>query len=132
MKERIIRRIKEIGSKYNINQLSRVYIGTIHSFCFRVLQESYGYGLYKLLDPNEEMAYILSKYYALGISKEMGTGKINQCITFQKSLGIYYNELIDKKELEKKNPHFVKVINRYEDELKADKILTFDMLDAFP
>ena len=68
-----------------------------------------------MLDLNEEMEYILSKYYALGISKEMGTSKINQCITFQKSLGIYYNELIDKKALEKKNPHFVKVINRYED-----------------
>ena len=131
MKERIIRRIREIDSEYNINQLSHIYIGTIHSFCFRVLQESYGYGLYKLLDPNEEMAYILSKYYALGISKEMGTGKINQCITFQKSLGIYYNELIDKKALEKKNPHFVKVINRYKDELKADKILTFDMLAPY-
>ena len=56
MKERIIRRIREIDSEYNINQLSHIYIGTIHSFCFRVLQESYGYGLYKLLDPNEEMA----------------------------------------------------------------------------
>ena len=30
MKERIIRRIRDIDSEYNINQLSHIYIGTIH------------------------------------------------------------------------------------------------------
>ncbi len=128
MKSRIIRRIKEINPDYNVSNTGKMYIGTIHSFCFRLLQDHFGYGMYKIIDQNQEMAYILQNGYKFGIAKEEGTNYSDKCINFQKTIDIFYNEELSRDNVNKLNPHFIKMLDRYEESMDTDKIISFSRL----
>ena len=52
MKSRVSQRIKNLTNQNNFNNFSEMYIGTIHSFCLRILQDHYGYGNFNILDEN--------------------------------------------------------------------------------
>ncbi|RLI67893.1 MAG: ATP-dependent helicase, partial [Candidatus Gerdarchaeota archaeon] len=58
MKSRVYDRIKQLGGEELCAKLGEMYIGTIHGFCFRVLQDHFKYGAYDVFDENQEMAFL--------------------------------------------------------------------------
>lgn len=57
MKSRIYRRVREMGEDALCARLGEMYVGTIHGFCFQLLEDRFGYGSWGVLDENQEMAY---------------------------------------------------------------------------
>jgi len=47
MKNRVLKRIQEIAPEFNTSNIVNMYIGAIHGFCLRLLQEHFDYGMYK-------------------------------------------------------------------------------------
>src|SRR3989338_7630868 len=66
MKNRIYEKIEKIEPEL-CNFLGEMYIGTIHAFCFQMLQDHFGFGNYEVLDENQEMAFILRHGWGLGL-----------------------------------------------------------------
>jgi len=128
MKNRVLKRIQEIDPKYNTSNIGNMYIGTIHSFCLRLLQDYFNYGMYKTIDQNQEIAYILRNGYSFGLTKEDGLNYSDKCINFQKTLEIYYGEEISRDNIDKLNPHFIKMLDRYENSMNRDKVISFSQL----
>jgi DNA helicase-2/ATP-dependent DNA helicase PcrA len=56
MKNRIFKRVLGLEAIEIYNTLGDMYIGTIHGFCNRILEEKFGYGSWEVLDENQEMA----------------------------------------------------------------------------
>lgn len=75
LKTRIYKRIKEeLGE---INGMAEMYIGTIHGFCLKILQDQYAeYQKYRVLDEVKTRLFIDKNAYHLGINKLVSsTGK---------------------------------------------------------
>ena len=128
MKNRIMKEIVEIAPDYNGAMLGKMYIGTIHSFAFRLLQDKFDYGMYRVIDQNQEMAYIIHNGYALGLSKEAGHNYSDKCSRFQHTLDIVYDEDIPVDKILGTNPHFVTMLDRYEKSQDTDRVLSFSRL----
>lgn len=127
MKSRIYQRMNQLGRNDIAKRLGETYIGTIHGFCFQILEDYFGYGNYKIFDENQEMAFLLRIGWSLGLSKFDGSySKV--CSIFKKSVGVCYNEMIDRKLIEKSSPDFYKSFVRFEELLDKYHYLTFDRL----
>ncbi len=128
MKNRVIKEIEEIAPDYNAARLGMMYIGTMHSFAFRLLSDKFGYGIYKVIDQNQEMAYIIHNGYTIGLSKEDGNNYSDKCSRFQHTLDIMYDENIPRDKIMETNPHFITMLDRYEESQDTDKVLSFSRL----
>lgn len=127
MKSRIYQRVSEFGREDIVKNLGEMCIGTIHSFCLQVLEDHFEYGNYDVLDENQEMAFLLRYGWNLGLHKEDGPYSKN-CETFLDSIGVVYNEMLDRKVLKKQAPDFYKKLKKYEEFLDSYHRLTFDRL----
>ncbi len=124
MKNRIYHRILEYGREDIAKHLGKMYVGTIHGFCLRVLQEKFsdnGYGNYKVFDDNQEMAFI----FRVGRSIFGNEAHFNDYFKFIKNVNAVYGEYIDKKELKAKAPEFYEKLIKYEELLDENKHFTF-------
>lgn len=134
IKERIYIRVNELLGKEVAARLGDLYVGTIHAYCMRVLQDYYGYGLYDVLDPNQEMAFLLREASNLGLStggELTPTRSLSaNCQIFQYSVNVVQDELLDKKRLRKLAPDFADGLERYETLLESHRILTFGRMVA--
>ena len=128
MKIRIRQTIQAIYPEYKTANFSKMYMGTIHSFCLELLENYFGYGIYNIVDPNQEMAYILRHGYRYGLNRGVGTYYSDACIIFQRSLEIFYNEDISKDSITEINPDFLKRLEKYEDDMDRDRIISFSRL----
>lgn len=106
MKSRIYERVRQLKGDEACARLGEMFVGTIHSFCFRLLEEKFGYGDYDPLDENQEMALILRYGWSLGLGDR--GNYTESCLEFMNSVEVVYNELIPKEELEKKLQNFQK------------------------
>jgi len=128
MKSRIYQRIKELRGEEACAKLGEMYVGTIHGYCLQILEDHFGYGDYDVLDENQEMAFVLREGWGLGLGQ--GGGYAKNCKKFIKSVNVVYDELIDRKELDKKAPDFSRHLKRYESELDEHRLLTFGRMIA--
>ncbi len=128
MKNRVIKEVGEIAPDYNAARLGMMYVGTMHSFAFRLLSDKFGYGMYKVIDQNQEMAYIIHNGYAIGLSKEEGNNYSYKCSRFQHTLDVVYDENISRDKIMETNPHFIKMLDRYEESQDTDRVLSFSRL----
>jgi len=126
MKSRLYQRMDQLGRRDVLKRLGEMYIGTIHSYCLRLLEDYYGMGDYDVFDENQEMAFLLRVGWVLGL----GTGgRYSQnCENFLSSLSVFYSELLDRDELEERAPEFYDMLATYEEQLDAHRRLTFDRL----
>jgi DNA helicase-2/ATP-dependent DNA helicase PcrA len=125
IKNRIYHRVLEYGREDIAKQLGKMYVGTIHGFCLRVLQEKFsdnGYGSYKVFDANQETAFIFK------VGREV-LGKsahyIDSCFKFIENVNVVYGEYIGKEKLREKAPDFYKKLIKYEELLDKNKRFTF-------
>src|SRR5207249_9969429 len=70
LKERITRRVGEAMGATYLDRLGPMFVGTIHAYCFRLLQDHVPqYGNYDVLDENRHAGFLSREYYRIGLSK---------------------------------------------------------------
>ncbi|MEM0143076.1 MAG: ATP-dependent DNA helicase [Candidatus Parvarchaeum sp.] len=126
MKSRIYDRLIALGGKDAAFNLGDMYVGTIHGFCYRVLQDNLGYGNHEMIDENTEMALLINNLgWELGLNKDPGRNYTYNCSKFLRSVNLVYDELIDKATLKINAKSFYKRLQRYEEFHDKHKLLTF-------
>lgn len=129
MKSRIYRRVEGSGEKELLRKLGTMYVGTIHGYYLKILQENYGYGDYSVLDENQEMAFVLRHGYEIGLNRSEYTGIYSsKCEMFLDTNSVVYGELIDRTKLEALEPNYFKSLTKYEAKLHRYRRLTFDYM----
>lgn len=126
MKSRVYERVRHLGGEEICARLGEMFIGTIHGYCNRLLEEHFGYGDYGVLDDKQEMAYLMHVGWNLGLGKS-GYYATN-CENFLSSLNVAYGEMIPAGVLEKKAGDFYQKMCQYEASLERHKRLTFNRL----
>ena len=68
LKERITRRVAErMGDPFR-DRLGPMFVGTIHAYCFRILQDhAPKYGNYDVLDEHRHAGFLSREYWRLGL-----------------------------------------------------------------
>ncbi|KUK68850.1 MAG: UvrD/REP helicase [Methanocalculus sp. 52_23] len=127
MKSRVYERVKHLGGDEICAHLGEMFIGTIHGYCYRLLEEYFGYGDWGVLDEKQEMAYLMRVGWAMGLGRS-GYYATN-CEDFLNALNVYYGEMIPEENLRKKEDReFLEKLHRYEASLNKHKRLTFNRM----
>src|SRR6185369_16433851 len=64
LKDRIVRRVAESLGDSTKDKLGPMYIGTIHGYCFKLLQDYVlQYGNYDVLDPHRHAGFLSREFY---------------------------------------------------------------------
>jgi DNA helicase-2/ATP-dependent DNA helicase PcrA len=127
MKSRVYERVKHLGGDEICARLGEMFIGTIHGYCYRLLEEHFGYGDWGVLDEKQEMAYLMRVGWALELGRS-GYYATN-CEDFVNALNVYYGEMIPEEALrKKKDREFLEKLRRYEASLDQHKQLTFNRM----
>lgn len=126
IKSRIYERVRQLGGEAKSAGLGDMFIGTIHSFCFHLLEEKFGYGNFSAIDKNKEMAFLMREGWSLGLGSKDNYG-IN-CERFLRSVDVVYNELIDINKLRGQAESFSKQFETYEATLNHHKLINFGQM----
>ena len=126
MKSRVYKRIKDLGANDICAHLGEMYLGTIHGYCMRLLEDFGGYGNYGVLDENQEMAYLLRVGWGLHFQSSRSYSA--NCEIFAKNLTVVYGEMLDESVLERRAPSFFRSLKTYEDSLEKVQQLTFNRM----
>lgn len=126
MKSRIYERVKHLGGEEQCIRLGEMFIGTIHAYCFRLLEDHFSYGGYGSLDANQEMAFLLRFGWNLNLIG--GHSHSENCEIFMQNLNMVYAEMIPDATLKKQAPTFYNSIKAYEHYLTDHKRLTFNRM----
>lgn len=97
LKERIRERVTARMGAEATDQLGRLFVGTIHAYCFRTLQTYVPrYETYTPLDANQLTNFLYQQSRFIGITDLTPTdGTFKNIATFQRGIDVIENELID-------------------------------------
>ncbi len=99
LKERIYQRVEESRGAEFLGHLGPMFVGTIHAYCFRLLQDYVPeYGNHDVLDEHRHAGLLSREYRRLGLS-ELGTRHWAPIRDFIRTVDIIGNELIDAAQL---------------------------------
>lgn len=124
MKSRIYQRVGEICGQDATANLGEMYVGTIHAYAKRVLEDYFRFGNHNVLDDNQEIAFLMRHGWGLGI-RDYGGSYADCCRTFLRTVNMVWDEMIDEKQLQKRARDFYGKLKHYEDILKEHRLLTF-------
>jgi DNA helicase-2/ATP-dependent DNA helicase PcrA len=124
LKDRIARRVEEQLGRSALDQLSGLYVGTIHAYCFRLLQQVVPrYETYDVLDDNQLTAFLSREAKRLEIRSLDPNGRLFAAIRqFLQSVDVVENELLDPAAMP--DP-FGTVLREYLDTLERYRLLTY-------
>jgi len=126
LKERIILRVKEARGEEFLGQLSPMFVGTIHSYCFRLLQTHVlKYGNYDVLDEHRHIGLVSREFDDLGLA-ELGHGHWKTIGDFVRAADIIGNELIDPSEID--DTELGDCYRNYVDMLDRYRLLTYNLI----
>jgi DNA helicase-2/ATP-dependent DNA helicase PcrA len=126
LKERIVRRVSEVKGPAFRDRLSPMFVGTIHAYCFRLLQDHVPeYGNYDILDEHRHAGLLSREYRALGLSK-IGTKHWQPIRDFAKTVDVLGNELIDPAALD--GTPLGECVTAYREMLERFHLLTFSSI----
>lgn len=96
LKERIRHRVTAKLGEAATDQLGRLYVGTIHAYCFRLLQTHVPrYETYTPLDPNQLTNLLYREQSRLGLKQLDKDHKLFRSVaSFQRSVDVVENELL--------------------------------------
>ena len=127
LKSRIERRVAAGLGKSFLDKLNGMFVGTIHSYCFRVLQQHVPrYETFDVLDDHRLTAFLTRHYNGLGIKQLDGT-LFRSIRTFSKNLQVVENELLTLSDLE--DP-FREIYEKYLGLLEEHRFLTYGQMIA--
>lgn len=124
MKSRIYQRVEQIAGPSAAANLGEMYIGTIHAYAKRVLEDYFQFGNHGVLDDNQEIAFLMRHGWHLGIQK-YGRTYAESCRNFLRTVNMVWGEMLDEKSLEKKAPEFYGKLKHYGELLEEHRQLTF-------
>jgi DNA helicase-2/ATP-dependent DNA helicase PcrA len=94
LKDRILKRVKERKGAAFLDRLGPMYVGTIHGYCFRLLQDHVPKcGNYDVLDEHRHAGILAREFFALGLTAVF-TGR-TATADFIRTIDVIGNELID-------------------------------------
>lgn len=127
MKARVYNVAGMLENKSIIDHLGEMYIGTIHGYCKRILEDQFSYGDYTIFDENKEIAFLLRIGWELEIDK-YEKSYTRSVLAFHRTVNMVYSELMDEKKLMNASPDFYEKFKNYEKLLTQNKIMTFGKL----
>ncbi|MCP4200948.1 MAG: ATP-dependent helicase [bacterium] len=100
LKERIVRRVEEAKGTEFLGRLGPMFVGTIHSYCFRILQDHVPqYGNYDVLDEHRHAGLLSREHRHLGLSR-LGQKHWAPIRDFIRNVDVIGNELISLEQLD--------------------------------
>ncbi|QEL17383.1 ATP-dependent helicase [Limnoglobus roseus] len=128
LKNRITKRVAESKGLAFLDRLSPMFVGTIHAYCFRLLQDFVPeLGNHDLLDENQLAGLLSREEKNLELKKIVPEGKHWSSIgEFLRNADIVENELIPSKELG--DTPFATSFRKYVETLDRYRYLTFGRL----
>lgn len=126
MKSRVYSRVRLLGGDEICSRLGEMYVGTIHAYCARLLEDFFGYGGYSILDENQEMAYLHRFGWSLEILPDKSHSQ--RCQIFRRNLNLAYADMLSQDLLKKRAIALATAIETYEKSLDAHRWLTFDRI----
>lgn len=127
MKDRVYQRVEEIAGVDRTSNLGEMFIGTMHSYAKRVLDDHFHYGAYDVMDENQEIAFLMRHGWTLGLSS-FGQNYADGCLVFRRNVSMVWDEMLDRKRLSKNAPAFDEAMNKYGRLLDENKLLTFGQM----
>lgn len=124
MKSRVVSKLNEVFPDLQID-IGPMFIGTIHSFCFRLLRDKFRYEDYEPLDENREAAFIFANNRRIGFDLLKDKSLKNKLHNFIASIYVVFNELIPEDVLEKEAPVFYELYKNYLSLLETHKLISF-------
>lgn len=126
LKERIAQRTEQRLGRQALDRLNGLFVGTMHSYCFRLLQQHVPrYEAYDVLDDNQLAAFLAREGTRLEIKQFDDRGRTFASIEqFLRAIDIVENELLDVATL----PEPLRsTVTAYYDTLERYRLLTFGM-----
>lgn len=125
LKERIRQRVTANLGESATDQLGKLFVGTIHAYCFRLLQTFVpAYETYTPLDANQLVNLLYRESNRLGLKKFDADNKLFRGVAaFQRSVDIVENELIDPESLPL--DHFQSTLKQYYAMLDGYRFMSF-------
>ena len=101
LKERIRLRVTAAVGEHATDQLGRLYVGTIHGYCFRLLQTHVPtYETYTPLDENQLVNLLYREQSQLGLKQLDRAGSCSRASTrSRRSIDVVENELLELEDL---------------------------------
>ncbi|MCW2903268.1 MAG: ATP-dependent helicase [Streptosporangiaceae bacterium] len=122
LKERISARVAKRLGPQALDQLGGLYVGTIHAYCFRLLQTYVPrYETFDVLDENQLTAFLVREATRLQV-KDIDGALFKSIRTFLDNLDVVENELLVPSQLD--DP-FRGVLERYYASLEKYRLLTY-------
>ena len=123
LKTRIEQRASaKLGSDV-LDRFNGMFVGTIHSYCFRILQQHVSrYESFDVLDDHRLTAFLTRYGRAIGIRPNIDKGLFRGIAIFGNNVQVLENELIEAAKL--KEP-FRGIYQRYLDTLEEHRFLTY-------
>ena len=123
LNDRITRRVAEVKGRDFLDRLGPMFVGTIHSYCFRILQEYVPkYGNYDVLDEHRHVGLLSREYFNLGLSK---LGRFRSTERWMQTVDVIGNELVDPGDLE---GEVAEIYKDYREMLDRYHCLTFGLI----
>ena len=124
LKSRIDHRVEDRLGADALNRMTGLYVGTIHGYCFRFLQQRVPrYETYDVLDDNQLTAFLSREARHLELRQLDPQNRLFAAIAlFLKSVDVVENELLDPADMP--DP-FVEVLRSYYETLDRYRFLTY-------
>jgi DNA helicase-2/ATP-dependent DNA helicase PcrA len=124
LRERIAQRTREWLGQEGVDRLGGLFVGTIHAYCFRLLQTHVPrYETYDVLDDHQLTAFLAREATRLGLKALDPNGRLFAAIkAFLASLDVVENELLDPSSMPEP---FRGVLLEFLDSLHRYRLLTF-------
>jgi DNA helicase-2/ATP-dependent DNA helicase PcrA len=128
LKNRITKRVAESKGPAFLDRLGPMFVGTIHAYCLRILQDHLPeFGNHDILDENR-LAGLLSREHKRLKLNDLGTQHWRPIADFLRNADVVENELIDPAKL--KATPFGDCYLRFKETLDRYHFMTFGMLIA--
>lgn len=125
LKARIAARVEQRLGTAALDKLGRAFVGTIHAYCFRFLQQYVpAYETYDVLDERRLTAFLCRQERALDLRSLTGR-QFESIKAFLKNLDVVENELISAENLD--DP-FATMVVRFYELLDQFRLLTYGQL----
>ncbi len=124
MKSRIYQRIEQLGGSSATKNLGEMYIGTIHGYAKRILEDYFRYGNHSVLDEGKEAAFLMRHGWSIHCN-QYSRNYAESCRIFLRTVNMVWDEMLNESLLAKSAPAFSRRMGRYEKLLDVHKQLTF-------
>jgi DNA helicase-2/ATP-dependent DNA helicase PcrA len=119
LQSRILRRVEAQLPGYDLGRLARMYVGTIHAYCLRLLQERVPrYATFDLFDDHRVVGLLVREAKALGLDELDGATVVDKVRLFRDTADVVENEMLPATSLppgpfRKSYERYLELLDRY-------------------